>query len=141
MHMAEIRPLVRLLHQRGTHWIFPNINPLLGVALAIPQAMMETAVLELAGVGTRLGEPVFSESDPAFDGEPQVLRRAEEMLVIGNQQVIADEPYGGRVFPDAVQDTLHGVLRQPALPPERADGEENPVRSARGSATTATSAR
>jgi hypothetical protein len=102
---------------------------------------MDPAGLEGAGFGTRLGEPVFSESDPAFDGEPQVVRRAEEMLVVGNQRVIADEPHGGRVFPDAVQDTLHAVLRQPALPPERADGEENPVRSARGSATTATSAR
>lgn len=89
----------------------------------------------------RLGRLIFPTGDPTFDGEPQVVRRAEEMQVIGNQQVIADEPHGGRVFPDAVQDTLHGVLRQPALPPERADGEENPVRSARGSATTATSAR
>lgn len=109
------RALLEFFHQSGTNGILANVVPFLGVAFAIAKAMMEAAGLKGAGIGMGLGEAVFPEAHPLFDGEFGIAWGAEEMEVIGHEEVIAHEPGGGFVFPDLVQGALHGVLGKPAF--------------------------
>src|SRR5687767_8802016 len=98
MHTPEIRPIVCTRDQSGPHRIFPDVLPLLRVALAIAHSMMKPARLKSVGrrccaalIFKTLGGAVFPKRNPAFDGEFQIARSAEEMQVIGHEQIIADE--------------------------------------------------
>jgi hypothetical protein len=160
MHASKVRPILRAFDQSSPERILANVLPLLRVALAVAHAMMKSARLKFPylagrtcwsvrgraaalpyqmGVGRRcraaqtfhlLGEAIFPEAHPAFDGELQITRRAEEMQMIGHKEIIADEPRGGGVFPNLVQRALNRSLRQPAPALLRANGQENPIRSA-----------
>ena len=132
MHASEVRPVLRAFHQFGPHRILADILPLLRVTFPITQTMMKTACLKSSRVRMRFGEAVLPETHPTLDGEFQIARCAEQMQVIGHEQVIADEPCGCRVFPDVVLSALHGCLCQPALTFLRANSKKNPVRSAEG---------
>src|SRR5947207_1788064 len=57
--------------------IFTHVLPLLRVALAIAQSMMKSTGLKGPGGWVRFGQAVLPESNPAFDCEFQIVRRAE----------------------------------------------------------------
>src|SRR6516162_2069942 len=73
---------------------------------------------------------VLPKSNPAFDGEFQFMWRAEEMQVIGHEQIIAHQPGHGRVLPDVMKRVLNRGLREPLTAFPGADSEEDPIRSA-----------
>ena len=127
MHAAKVRPVFRSFHQFVPDRIFSDVLPFLRVAFAIAQAMMKAACLKSSRVGMRLGEAVFPKCDPAFDGEIQIARRTEQVQMVGQKQIITDEPGGSLVFPNLMQRTLDGCLCQPTLAFSGADGEEDPV--------------
>ena len=129
MHTSEVRPILSLLYQTLSHRILTNVLPLLRVAFAIAQPVMETTVLKSSRIGNRFSQPVFPEPQPAFNGEFQIMRHAEQMQMVRHQEIIAHQPRRSRVFPDVVLGALHGGLRQPAFAFLGADGEKNPVRS------------
>jgi len=130
IHAPAIRPILQPRHQSGSHRILANILPLLRVTFAVAQPMMKSAGLKFPCIGRCFRQPVFPETHPAFEGEFQIVRRAEQMQMIRHQQIIAHEPCRRRAFPDVVQGALHGSLRQPAFTFIGANGEKNPVRSA-----------
>ncbi len=132
MHAPEVRPILRAFHQFGPHRILADVLPLLRITFPIAQKMMKAAGLKSSRVRMQFGEAVFPETHPTLDGEFQITRCAEQMQVIGHEQVIADEPCGCRAFPDVVQSALHGCLCQPALTFLRANSKKNPIRSAEG---------
>ncbi len=115
MHESEIRPILRARHQSGAHRILPDVLPFLRVALAVTHSMMKYARLKRPCVQMCFGKAVFPETNPSFDREFQITRRAEEMQVIRHQQVITHDPCGSGVSPDVVQRALNGGLRQPAF--------------------------
>src|SRR5437667_3398542 len=108
---------------------FPHVLPLQRVAFAVAQAMVKTTVLESAGVRVDFREAVFPESNPALSREFQITRRAEHMEVIGHEKKIAHQPRRSAVFPDAVQRSVNGRLRQPTLALLSAHRKEDPVRT------------
>jgi len=129
MHAPAVRPILHPLHQPGAHRILLHVLPLLRIAFSIAHPMMKPACLKRPGVRMRFGKSVFPKTDPTLDRELQITRRAEEMQVVGHEQIITHEPSGGGVFPDMMQRALHGRLREPSFALVGADGEENPVRS------------
>lgn len=90
---------------------------------------MKAARLEFTGARMRFRQTIFPERNPPFDRELQIAWRAEEVHVIGHEQVIADEPCGRRVLPDIVQRALDACISQPTFAVFRAYGEENPIRT------------
>lgn len=92
--------------------------------------MMESTGLKCSCVWMRFGEAVFPKAYLSFDGEFQIVRRAEEVNVVGHEQIITHEPRRGGVLPDVVQCPLNRSLRQPAFAFLRADSEEYPIWSA-----------
>ena len=91
---------------------------------------MKSTRLKCPGVGMHLRESVFPETDPAFDGEFQIVRSAEQMQMIGHQEIIADKPGPCSVLPDFVEHALNRSLRQPTFTLLGAYSEENPIRPA-----------
>ena len=136
MHAAEEGPFFGRGREAGAHGVFTDVLPFLGVALAAAEAVVQAAALEGAGVGMGFGKAVFPKGDPFFDGEFQVVGRAEEVEVVGHEHVVADEPRGGGVFPNLMQGALDGGLREPAFALVGADGEEDPVGAAEGNVDT-----
>ncbi len=132
MHAAKVRPVLRPRHQPGADRIFPHVLPFLRVTFVSAQPMMKSARLKGPGAGKRFGETIFPEGNPAFDGESQLTRCAEQVQMVGHQQVIAHQPGRRRVFPDIMERTLDGGLSQPASAFVRADGQEKPIRSSQG---------
>jgi hypothetical protein len=92
--------------------------------------MMKSTRLKCSGVRMCLGEAVFPEAHPAFNRKFQIIRRAEQMQMIGHQEIIAHEPRRCSVLPDAMQSSLNRGLYQPALALLGANREKNPTRSA-----------
>ena len=130
MPTSEARPILRRLHQTLPHGILADVLPLLRATPAVTQTMMKAAGLKSSGVRMRFGEAVHRETRPALNGEFQIARRAEQMQMIRHQQAIAHQPGGGRVPPEVMERALNGCLGGPAFAFLRADGEENPIRSA-----------
>ena len=130
MHAPEIPPIFGLLHQSGAHGILADVLPLLGIVFSIAQSVMKTGRLKSSCIRVSLGEAVFPETDPTFDGEFHIVRCTEQMQVVRHQQIIAHEPSRGGVQPDIVQNTLDRRLCQPALAFIGADSQENPVHPA-----------
>ncbi len=122
MHAALVRPSFQLGRQSRAHRILLNIKPFLVVILLIPQPVMKAAALKCARIGTSFCQTILPETNPTLDGEFQIIRSAKQMQVIGHQQVITDEPGGGRVFPNVMESALHRCLGEPALAPFRANG-------------------
>jgi hypothetical protein len=91
--------------------------------------MMKSASLKCSGVWMGFGEPTFPETNPALDGEFQIVWRAKQMQMIGHHKIIADKPCRGGVLPDFMQCALNRGLRQPSPSFLGADGEKYPVRS------------
>ena len=75
---------------------------------------------------------ILPKSDPAFDGELKIIRRTEQMQMIGHQQIIAHQPGRSPVLPNVVKRALNRGLGQPAFALFRANGQKNPIRSAQG---------
>ena len=130
MHTPEIRPILWFCNELGPHRILANVLPLLRVTFVVAQSVVKTAGLKfpkhvagrrrrVALILQRLCQPVFPETHPAFDGEFQITRRAEQMQMIRHQEIVAHQPRRRRVLPDVVQGALHGSLRQPATPPKQ----------------------
>ena len=78
--------------------------------------MMKPAGLKGSCSRTDFRQPVFPETEPAFDRELQITRSAEQMKVVGHKQIITYEPCCGLFFPDLVQGGVDGSLCQPAFP-------------------------
>src|SRR5262249_30226799 len=103
----------------------------LRITFSIAQAMMKPAGLKRSARAVILRKPVLPKPHPLFDREFEIARRARHVEMIGHQKVIADEPCSRGVFPNAVQCALHRSLCQPAPSFLCANGEKNPIRSAR----------
>ena len=130
MHAALARRVFQLGRQSRAHRILLNIKPLLGNS-PHPAAGDESRRVEMRRIGTSFCQTILPETNPTLDGEFQIIRSAKQMQVIGHQQVITDEPGGGRVFPNVMDSVLHRCLGEPALAPFRAETvRENPIRSA-----------
>ena len=130
VYAPVIRPFFWLRHQTCPHRILTDVLPLLCVAFPVPQPMMKPAGLKGSGSGMGFGKPVLPEAQPAFDGELQITRSAKQVEMVWHEQIIADQPSCGYVFPDLVQSAVDGSLRQPSFTAGGADGEKNPVRAA-----------
>jgi hypothetical protein len=126
---TEVGPVFGFVNELMADGVFSDVLPFLRVVFTVAQAVMKTAALECAAIKMLLRETVFPESHPAFDGEFQIARSAEEVEMIGHEEVIAHKPRGGGVFPDFVKRALNRSLRQPAFAFFSADGEEDPVRA------------
>ena len=77
-----------------------------------------------------LRQLIFPKSNPTFDGKFQIVWRAEQVEVVGHEQIITHEPRGGGVLPDVLQCALNRSLCQPAFALLGAYGEEYSVWSA-----------
>ena len=93
--------------------------------------MMKSARLKCSSAWMHFGKPIFPETNPTFDSELQIVRRAEQMQVIRHQQIIADEPCSRRVLPDLVKRALNRSPRQPLTTFCSTDREKDPIRSAK----------
>src|SRR5690349_24456640 len=81
MHTSEVMPILRAIHQSRTHRIFPDVLPLVRVALAVAQPVMKSASLNRSGIWMRFGKSVFPEANPTLNGELRITGRAKEMEV------------------------------------------------------------
>ena len=132
MDATGVGSVLRAFDEFGADRVFPDVLPFLGVAFSISQSVMKAAGLKCTRIRMAFRETVFPKSHPLFDGKFEIMRSAEEVDMVGHQQVIAYEPSGGGVFPDIMQRALDGRLREPRFAFFRADVEENPVWSAEG---------
>ena len=120
------RPVFDALAQILSDWILLHIEPFLGVALAIAQAMMPAARLKLPfRWGERWGERtrelfVFQRElalpvgNPRLNRESQIVWRAETVKMIRHQQIIAHEP-SLRFRPGLMQKPVCGLICQPEI--------------------------
>ena len=132
MDTSLIGPIFRLCCQSRAHRIILNIKPFLVVILLIPQPVMKTTPLKCARIGTCFCQAIFPVRNPTFNREFQIMRDAEQMQVIGHQQIIAYQPGGGLVFPNVLKRAFNKGLNQPAFAVLRADGKKNPIQSTGG---------
>jgi len=77
------RPVFNPFRQTFAQRIFLNINPFLGMILAIPQPVMPAARLKLLIFPSVFeAKFAFPVGNPCFDGKPQILRRTKRMQMI-----------------------------------------------------------
>ena len=76
---ALVRPVLWLLHQTRSHRIRPNVFPFLGVALLIPQTMMEAVYLKTRRTIAEL-RPEFTspKCDPTLDRHVVTFREQKK---------------------------------------------------------------
>ncbi|HEU5396517.1 MAG TPA: hypothetical protein VFV81_05065 [Verrucomicrobiae bacterium] len=132
MDAAGIGPVFRRSHQAGAHGILANVSPLLRIALAVSQPMVKSTRLKCPGVRMYFGETIFPKAHPAFDSESQIPWGAEQMQVVGHQEIIADEPRGRSLLPNLMERSLNRRLSEPSAAFVGADGEKNPIRAGKG---------
>jgi hypothetical protein len=78
------RPVVWILHQALSQRVFANISQLLLILDPIPHPMVERPALPIPClVGVLSAEQPLPECDPCLNAEMEVIRRAEEMQVVG----------------------------------------------------------
>ena len=90
------RPIFNPLNQSFPKRIFLNINPLLGIILAVAQPMMPAARLKfplrVLVLQRKFSLPI---SNPGFNRKMQISRRTKQMQMIWHQQIITNEPSRG----------------------------------------------
>lgn len=93
MHVSFEWPFLNLFHQIFTERILLNISPLGRIILTFAQPMMPSTRLEIPLFAAMPPPEIsFPKSNPLFNGERQILRRAKHMEVIRHQQIISDQP-------------------------------------------------
>ena len=125
MNDAVVRPVLRLLHQTRSHRIRSYVFPFFGVALLIPQTMMEAVYLKTRRTIAELTpEFTFPERDPTLDRNVVIFRGAKEVNVIGHDDVSADHP-SISFAPRFQQRIMNAGVRQLRFALSRADRDEN----------------
>jgi len=103
-----------MLDQALAQRIFSHVRPPLVVLFSVAEPMMKAAALKLPGlVEMATAELPFPKLDPRVDAESEIARRAEQVQVIGHEQVVADEPGRGFLAPDRDERVLHFRLVHP----------------------------
>jgi len=130
VHVAFERPIFHASDQFCAHRIFLNINPFCRTALFCPQTVMPSARLKIPIVTAMPpAEIPFPVSDPLFNREGQIPRRAKCVQMIRHQQIIADQPRGCRQ-PGLVEKVVGGRVCQPGNPVFRCDRQQNKIGAA-----------
>lgn len=124
MHPTTPGPIFDAGHQAFADRVFHGVGPFLGELFRRADAVMESTALPCPRFARVLpGEAVFPKSDPAFDGEARVTRRAEKVKMVGHEQVIAHQPSCSLGEPKSVEGIEHRLLRDPRVAIFRADGQ------------------
>ena len=127
MDCALEGPFFNLLCQAFSNRIFLNVKPFPRIILVFPQAVMPAARLKHPFlVFMPPMEIPFPKSDPLFNGECQLTRRAKKVQMVGHQQIIPDQP-GSRRKPCLSQKLMRRSICQPRRALFCRDGEENDV--------------
>jgi hypothetical protein len=93
-------PVFDALDEIFANGVLHHVVPLFRVFGAGADAVVEGAGLEApCRVFDFGGEAAFPESNLFFDGHIEVSGRADEMYVVGHEEVVADQPGGGFVQP------------------------------------------
>src|SRR5262249_27243030 len=80
------RPVFNAFSQVLAHWILLHVEPFVGVALAVAQAMMPAPRLKLPlHTFVFQGERTFPVGNPRLYSELQIARSTEAVKVIGHQ--------------------------------------------------------
>ena len=107
--------------------IFLNIEPFLGVVLAITKAVMPATRLKFPLHSLVLQcEFALPIGNPLLDGESQIVRRAKAMKVIWHQQIITDEPRF-RFRPRLMQKPMCRLVGKPGIALVSIYGEQNDI--------------
>ncbi len=130
MHVSFERPIFHAPDQFCAHRIFLNINPFCRIALFCPQTVMPSARLKIPIVAAMPPtEITFPVSDPLFNREGQIPRRAKCVQMIRHQQIVANQPRGCRQ-PGLVEKVVGGRVCQPWNPVFRCNRQQNEIGAA-----------
>jgi len=93
---TRIRPRIWNRNEAKANWIIPHVVPLLGVAFTTPQRVMPTPRLEspVCPAMDPCNLPL-PKGDPVLNLDTRIMRRAEAVQVVRQQDVIANEPSCG----------------------------------------------
>ena len=128
MRPALKRPVVQSLRQALPHRVLADVLELILVFPLVAEAVVERAALKRPRLGQmRAAELAFPKLYPLIDAEVQIARGAEEVQVVGHEQVVAGEPGGGFVAPEADEGFLHGGLGHPRHAVLGVDNDEEEV--------------
>ena len=130
MHVSFELPIFHAPDQFCAHRIFLNINPFCRIALFCPQTVMPSARLKIPIVAAMPPtEITFPVSDPLFNREGQIPRRAKCVQMIRHQQIVANQPRGCRQ-PGLVEKVVGGRVCQPWNPVFRCNRQQNEIGAA-----------
>jgi len=114
-----------MCHEAGPHRILPDVGPLVCVLLPASQSMVECLALPLPGLAdVRATELAFPIGRPFLDRESQVSWRAEEMNVVGHDQVVSGQ-LGVSGAPIGFEGRLNSLVCHPRNAVFGADREED----------------
>lgn len=118
-------PLVWMFHQTSSYGVAPHVVPLFVVAFRPPQPAIPSTAEPFASVRELfLRKQAFPIPHPGFNGGSFIRGSAEQVKVIGHQNVSAHPPPVCRV-PAIDERTVDIFPRQPARTAFRANSQKN----------------
>ena len=125
VHHALIRPLIRAFHKTFAQRVFTNIIPFLRITLLPSQPVMKRMRLPAAiRIVMQPPELTLPERHPFLQRKSQIIRRAEQMQMVGHEQIITHQPCVGRL-PCRAKMFLHGGVRKPQFPSFRTNRQKD----------------
>jgi len=119
------RPILRIVNKPSADGIESNVFPFLKITFLTPESVMKSVSLKewlrRSDCALHKALPVF---DPVGNGYFLIGGRAEQMDVVGHNNVIADEPCI-RFLPGLDQGLIHFSVRKVSSPMPCADSQKD----------------
>src|SRR5262245_7078869 len=116
MNPALERPFVWISYQIFSQRIFPDVHQFVLILNPVTHAMVKCAALPLPGlIKVISGKPTFPKSNPLVDAKLEIEWCAEQVKMVGHQQIIPNEPAFCLVAPELGEGHLDWGLIEPWL--------------------------